>query len=163
LIRCAQRTEFEFRLENDVALIEPLVELLQEIAVSMQVVSGSRSAKMGVALEHALHNAMFRGNLEIPRGSSGAPDMALLRERLADPRYRERRVLVWAKVTPTEAQIVITDEGPGFDAAKFLSSATPEALAEAGRGLVLMKSFFGNLQFNERGNQVTLIQRVSTH
>jgi CheY-like chemotaxis protein len=161
LIRCSQRTEFEFLLENDVELIEPLVELLQEIAVSMQVVPSARRVKMGVALEHALHNAMFRGNLEIPRGATGAPDHALLKQRLADPHYRERRVHVAATLTRAQAQVVITDQGPGFDTAMVSAAGTTEVLAHGGRGLVLMKTFFSELFFNETGNQVTLIYRTS--
>jgi CheY-like chemotaxis protein len=158
LITCSQRAEFEFELENDVELIEPLVELLQQIATSMRVVEGTRKVRLGVALEHAVHNAMFRGNLEIPRGATGAPDADLLRTRLLDPRYCERKVHVMARITRHEATFVISDQGPGFDTVRVPQPGTPESLNQGGRGLVLMGTFFSEMRFNAAGNQVTLIQ-----
>lgn len=161
LIACSTRTEFEFELENDVELIEPLVELLQQIATSMQIVERTRRVRLGVALEHALHNAMFRGNLEIPRGSTGAPDLTLLQQRLSDARYRNRKVHVLARITRDEAVFVITDQGPGFDISTVPPAGVPASLTQGGRGLVLMGTFFSEIHFNDAGNQVTLIQRRS--
>jgi len=160
LIACSTRAEFEFDLENDVELIEPLVELLQQIATSMRVVERTRRVRLGVALEHALHNAMFRGNLEIPRGSTGAPDLALLQQRLSDAGYRDRKVHVLARVTRDEAVFVITDQGPGFDTSTIPQPGDPGSLTQGGRGLVLMRTFFSEIRFNDCGNQVTLIQRL---
>ncbi len=159
LIACSLRTEFEFVLENDVELIEPLVDLLQQISTSMNIVAGTKRVRMGVALEHAVHNAMFRGNLEIPRGVSGEPDFALLEQRLADPKYHQRRVHVLASITRDAATFVITDQGPGFDTSTVPPAGSAKALAQSGRGLTLMKAFFSELSFNDEGNQVTLIQR----
>lgn len=161
LIACSKRTEFEFELENDVELIEPLVELLQQVAVSMRVVSGNRRVRLGVALEHAVHNAMFRGNLEIARGATGAPDYELLQRRSNDPQYSDRRVIVRAKITRGQAEFVVADEGPGFDISTVPQAGDPESLTQGGRGLVLMKTFFTEVRFNSVGNEVTLIQRRS--
>lgn len=159
LIACSTRTEFEFELENDVELIEPLVELLQQIVTSMRIVTGTRRVRLGVALEHALHNAMFRGNLEVPRGHTSAPDMTLLKQRLTDAHYRDRKVHVLARITRGEATFVITDQGPGFDTSTVPQPGDPESLTHGGRGLVLMGTFFSEMHFNPVGNQVTLIQR----
>ncbi len=159
LIACSTRTEFEFELENDVELIEPLVELLQQIVTSMRIVEGTRRVRLGVALEHAVHNAMFRGNLEMPRGSSGAPDVELLQQRLTDAQYRDRKVHVLASITRAEAMFVVTDQGPGFDIATVPQPGDPDSLTHGGRGLVLMGTFFSEMRFNPTGNQVTLIQR----
>lgn len=159
LISCSQRTEFEFELENDVELIEPLVELLQQVAASMKVVSGTRRVRLGVALEHAVHNAMFRGNLEIPRGTTGAPDYELLQRRLNERPFSDRRVTVLAKITRELAEFVIRDQGPGFDITTVPQAGDPESLTHGGRGLVLMKTFFSEVRFNAAGNEVTLLQR----
>ena len=67
LIGCSRKTEFEFDLENDALLIEPLVDLIQQVISSMRLYDSATRVRVGVALEHALSNAMFRGTLEIPR------------------------------------------------------------------------------------------------
>lgn len=159
LIGCSKRTEFEFELENDVELIEPLVDLLQQIATSMDVVRGMQRVRMGVALEHAVHNAMFRGNLEIPNSGPGPVDSELLQARYGDVRFRERRVRVVATITRESATFVISDDGPGFDTTIVPDVGDAESLTKEGRGLILMRHFFTDVQFNSAGNEVTLIQR----
>jgi len=160
LVAGTRRAEFEFELENDVELIEPLVEWLQQIATSLGLVSGTRRLRLGVALEHALHNAMFRGNLEIARGESAVPDLAVLQQRLSDPSYAGRRVHVQATLTRGEARFTIADQGPGFDTAQVPLSGSLSSWTHPGRGLILMTSFFDDVQFNAVGNQVTLLHKA---
>ena len=157
LIEGTRRAEFEFELENDVELIEPLVEWLQQIAASLGLVSGTRRLKLGVALEHALHNAMFRGNLEVPRGETPVPDPQLLQRRMTDPHYAGRRVRVEAQLSRASGRFVITDQGPGFDTTQVPQAGNLAHWKHPGRGLILMTSFFDEVTFNAAGNQVTLL------
>jgi CheY-like chemotaxis protein len=164
LIGCATRTEFEFELENDGELIEPLVDLIQQVVHSMNLFDSAGRVRLGVALEHALANAMFRGNLEIPRNAANILDPQLVRERSSRSPWRDRRVHVHMLVTRDLAQFVIRDEGPGFDRKLIPDAGDPDSFRDGvGRGLVLIKTFIDEAVFNDSGNQITLIKRRDSH
>ena len=65
LISCLHRTELDFTLDNDPALIDPLVDLVQQMAAGMRLCDANDRFRIGVALKAALLNALYRGNLEI--------------------------------------------------------------------------------------------------
>jgi anti-sigma regulatory factor (Ser/Thr protein kinase) len=69
---------------------------------------------------------------------------------------------VHLKLTPGEAVCVIRDEGTGFDRATLPDPTDPAQLEKAsGRGLVLMRTFCDEVNFNEAGNEVTLVKRMA--
>ncbi|MBA2113920.1 response regulator [Bremerella alba] len=57
--------EFTFELQNDPALFERLVEMLQQICGSLGLCEDSGQVRLGMALEGVLFNACYRGNLEL--------------------------------------------------------------------------------------------------
>ena len=65
LLGCLTRSEFSFQLSSDVALIDPLVDILQQMMMGMRLCDSTGRVRVGLAVEHALLNAMYRGNLEI--------------------------------------------------------------------------------------------------
>jgi CheY-like chemotaxis protein len=168
LITTLQKNVFEFDLPNDADLTSPLVGLLMQVVAGMDVVSGTELVRIGVALEHAIVNAMYRGNLDL--GPSETPphraivyDDATNEEvesrKKTDP-YKDRRVYVEATVSKQEIRIVVRDDGNGFDTSKVPSAGDPKLLdSESGQGLVLMASFTDELIFNAKGNEVTLVKR----
>lgn len=161
LIGCSTKTEFAFEMENDVDLIEPFIDLVQQVIASMELLDTGNRVRLGVALEHALVNAMFRGNLEIQRNPSQVIDRQLIAERLEQPMYRDRKVHVNALITRELAQFVISDEGPGFDKSLIPDATSPDSFRDGvGRGLVLIKAFIDEVSFNDRGNRITMIQRA---
>lgn len=161
LIACSVKTEFTFEMENDVALIEPFIDLVQQVIASMELLDAGNRVRLGVALEHALVNAMIRGNLEIQRNTSPVLDRQLIAERLNQPVYSERKVYVNAVITREMAQFVIADEGPGFDKSLIPDAASPDSFRDGvGRGLVLIKAFIDEVSFNDKGNRITMIQRA---
>jgi hypothetical protein len=168
LIQCSTQSEFTFYLDNDPALVDPLVELVQQIVLSMGVCDTRGRLRVGVALEQALLNAIFHGNLEIGyedlqqvredlmQGASAD----LVRERAQQSPYRERKTYVHVRITREEAQFVVRDEGSGFDVSSVPKSADSEEIGkERGRGLILMKTFMDEVTYNDAGNEVTLIKR----
>jgi CheY-like chemotaxis protein len=170
LIRTLQRNEFVFDLPNDAGLISPLIGLLMQVIAGMDLIGGAELVRMGVALEHALVNAMYRGNLEL--GPSVTPphraivyDDAtsdLIERRRNSPPYRDRLVHVDAIAGKDEIRITVRDEGKGFDVSQVPRAINPKALdSESGRGLVLMASFTDQLIFNDTGNEVTLIKKCT--
>src|SRR6266566_3168207 len=66
------------------------------------------------------------------------------------------KLAVCWSATATAAQFMVRDEGPGFNPGDVPDPTDPENLErESGRGLLLMRSFMDDVQYNERGNEVT--------
>ena len=162
LIACTRKTDFEFDLESDPSIIEPLIEMVQQVAVSQGLMTHNNRLQMTVALEHALHNAMIRGNLELSREEMPVPNPKVIAERLNNPDYGDRKVYFRSLVTPDSAQFTIRDEGPGFDISQVPAADDPASFRDgSGRGLVLIKAFMDDVVFDETGNEIRMTKRRS--
>lgn len=163
LMECMTRTECAFELENKAALVHPMVTYLQERATHLGVCDESDATRIGVALEEALANALYHGNLEVGSELRGEDDQAyhaLIAERCQVPPFCDRRVHVRVKLSREEAVFVIRDEGDGFDPASLPDPTDPANLEKAsGRGLLLMRAFMDDVHYNDQGNAVTLTKR----
>jgi CheY-like chemotaxis protein len=152
-----------FVLDNDEVLIKSLATHLQQMLRCLPLADETDRLRVGLALEEALTNACYHGNLEVGATVGQADRRAqeeLARQRRGELPYRDRRIRVSAQISRDEAVFVIRDEGPGFDAAKLLASAPlsgPEP--ELGRGVILMRTIMDEVIYNDAGNQVTMIKR----
>lgn len=168
LAQCLQCAEFTLWLENDASLIDPLVDVVQRLVDKMQLCDATGRVRVGIALEEALLNALYRGNLELSfeqmqedranllQGLS----MGLAEQRRNEPPYCDRKILVKVNVSTDDLKIVVRDEGPGFDVVPVADSDDPSALGrEGGRGLVLMRTFMDEVTYNDAGNEVCMIKR----
>lgn len=167
LLSCMRESESTFELENDASLIPPLVEYLQEQLSRMELCDETGRIRVGVALEEALLNALYHGNLEISTEQLREASSNLLEndghdvvaERAAQPPYCDRRIRLKTKITPDESVYIVEDDGPGYDPAEFASPDDPASLErETGRGLMLMRTFMDRVEFSDRGNKVTLVK-----
>ena len=165
LISCLNRCEFDFQLASDAALIDPLVDLVSQMVAGMRLTDATGRFRVGAAVKEALLNAIYRGNLELtfaqlPDVRDGSPAGAagrLVEERRGQSPYRDRLVNVAVKISPDEARLVIRDQGPGFDPGQVPQAGSLDD--QSGRGLVLMRAFLDEVQFNDRGNELTLVKR----
>ena len=163
MLRLMMRWDCDFVLENDRSLIAPLVAYLQEHAVQLGICSASDATRLGIALDEALVNALYHGNLEL--NSDLREDNLSEFEREAVRRaeqapYSGRRLKVHARMTQGEAEFVIEDEGPGFDPARLPDPTDPANLERvSGRGVLLMRTFMDEVEYSERGNRVILRKR----
>ena len=171
LISCLEHCEFEFELENDPGLVDPLVELIQQMVAGMKLSDATGRFRVGAAVKEAILNAMFRGNLEISFQQMQDTRVSLIEgkgedlvaQRRQTPAFRDRKVNVSVHIDASEARFVVRDDGPGFDLAKIAKAGKPGSLdPETGRGLVLMRSFMDEVSYNSRGNEVTLVKRRET-
>ncbi len=164
LLKCMLRTESIFHLENDPALFEPLVRYLQEETMRLGVCGEADRVRVGIALEEALANALYHGNLEIAsqlRGSPGYRELIAAR-RIQSP-YQQRRIEVEARITRSEAAFAIRDEGAGFDPQALPDPTDASNIERAsGRGIFLMKAFMDEVLYNDVGNAVVLVKRRVT-
>ncbi len=148
--------ELNFELRNDLSLIPPLVRVIQEMLRSLPLSDEAERLRVGVAVEEAIKNAIYRGNLEI--GSveeEGRSRDEVFAERVYELPYCNRRVNVQAVVSHSEASFTISNEGPEFDPAPF---ETDEFNADSprGRGIRLMRTFMDEVEFGDHGRQVVL-------
>lgn len=160
-----QRWETEFEIENDLDLVTALSAYLMQSFCSLRLCSSAEQLRVGVALDEALLNAYFHGNMEVSsklRETNYHEFFDLAERRSHESPYRERRIKVWAKYSPNEARFVIRDDGPGFDINALPDPRDPRYLERPhGRGLLLMRTFLDDVRYNERGNEVTLIKSSS--
>jgi CheY-like chemotaxis protein/anti-sigma regulatory factor (Ser/Thr protein kinase) len=158
------RTESQFVLDNDLALIPPLIAHLKENLAVMGGCDETMLLRVSVALREAVLNAIDHGNLELDsrmREESEVNYHRLGEERRQQAPYRDRRVHVMARETPAEAVYVIRDEGPGFDPSRLPDPLDPANLESAsGRGLLLIRTFMTEVRHNATGNEITLIRRA---
>lgn len=114
---------------------EKIVELLEARSFSPQDVFGIR-----LSLEEALVNAIKHGN-------GGDP---------------EKSVHVQCRIAADEIDIVIEDEGPGFDPGDIPDPTLEENLeVPSGRGVMLMRSFMTQVEYNDTGNRVRLLKTLA--
>ncbi len=157
LVSCTIKTDFEFDLDNDPNIIDPLIDMVQQVAISQGLLTHNSRVQLGVALEHALLNSMIRGNLELSRAEMPVLSQAMVAERRALEPYRNRRVYFRSLVTRDSAQFTIRDQGPVFDTSTIPAATNPDSFKDgAGRGLVLVQAFMDEVVFDATGNQLTM-------
>jgi serine/threonine-protein kinase RsbW len=126
------------RLPSEVECIEEAVELVTRHCLAGHDASHKTRFRLQVVLSEALSNAIMRRNRE----------------------DRGKWVHVRAELGPDVIQLVVTDEGAGFDPAAVPEPIRPEQLDEAnGRGLYLIRKLVDDVRFNEQGNSICMILR----
>ena len=157
LMSCARKTDFEFELENDIDLIEPLIDMVQEVVGSQEILSQRCQVQLGVALENALTNAMFRGNLAMSREDFPVLSRDSISARAKSEPYGSRRVHFHALVTQDKVEFQIRDEGDGFDTSQLPAASDPESFRDGvGRGLVLIQAFMDEVNYNDSGRSLEM-------
>lgn len=165
LLECLDRVEATFQLDNDPALVPPLIARLQDTLSRMAICDQHTQIRIGIALEEALLNGLYHGNLELSselRQDGSDRYYQLGRERLRQEPYRSRRLYIRSGVSRGEAVFVIRDDGPGFDVSTLPDPTDPENLVRAsGRGLLLIRTFMDDVRHNDRGNEITMVKRTA--
>jgi len=165
LMHRIERHQSTFVLENDASLIPSVVNYLQQTITRMRLCDEADCLRIGVALEEALLNAYYHGNLEISselREQDHSAYYELSRKRCIEEPYCTRSIFIDAVLTRTESTFVVRDEGQGFDPATLPDATDPANLERpCGRGLLLMRTFMDEVRFNTVGNEVTMIKQRS--
>jgi len=153
--------DVQYELENDTDLIWPLIDQLQN---NLPPWSDKDRLQIGMALDEAMANAMYHGNLEVDSDLKQHEEdefYILVDQRRTQSPYQERRVRISAYFSPKEIRISIADQGPGFDPSKIDDPRKKENLEKlSGRGLLLIRSFMDSVWHNGTGNKITMIKRV---
>jgi DNA-binding response OmpR family regulator len=159
----ALRVEYRLTTDSNPAHIGGIVSWLMKTTAS--TLPETQRLHLRGTLQELLFNAMEHGNLEIFYREKQAALMdnryeALLAQRLTTPRLGDRKVTIQVLYDKL-AQVLqyrIADEGKGFKWRGILSRSQAGCHSEDmnGRGIFLAHSFFPNLRYNDRGNEVTV-------
>ena len=131
--------QFEVVIPSDTeagqAVQERIVSRLESLEYSVRDVFGVR-----LALEEALVNAIKHGNG-------------------LDP---DKTVRVNCLIEDDLLRVEIEDQGPGFNMCEVPDPTAEENLERpCGRGIMLIKSFMTNVEYNAKGNRVVLEKKRS--
>jgi anti-sigma regulatory factor (Ser/Thr protein kinase) len=163
LMEFMTQNDCEFHLENDRTLIPPLVGYLQESVAKLGICEESEQMRVGIAVDEALVNALYHGNLEVSselREADAEAYQLLVQQRLEQAPYCDRRIRVRAQLTTEQAVFTIRDQGRGFDPSILPDPTDPGNLERvSGRGILLMRTFMDEVAYNDVGNCVKLIKR----
>jgi CheY-like chemotaxis protein/anti-anti-sigma regulatory factor len=158
-------SEYRFLLPNNLLLVSPLMDFLQGHLERIGLCHEVDELRVAIALREALVNAVTHGNLEAPRElreTDYEGYMRCLAARQNQSPYKDRRVHVTARETPQEVVYTVRDEGPGFNAFALPDPTVGENFKKAtGRGLYLVRTFMDEVNFNDAGNEITLVKRRS--
>lgn len=156
-----------FSINNDATLIRALIIHVRRFISKARLCDETAEIRTCVALEEALNNALYHGNLELDsslRDGDPATFRVMVEERRHAHPYRNRKIHLSVQIETDQATIVIRDEGPGFDPHQLPDPTAPANLEKlSGRGLLLMRTFMDEVEFNERGNELTLIKRRNSN
>jgi DNA-binding response OmpR family regulator len=120
--------------------------------------------EVGLGLYEIIINAIEHGNLEITfeekwQALERGDYEELLRERLSNPAFSERQVVIDYQMIPGELHCVVRDEGKGFNWRHVPYPDPPNRLLlPCGRGIFLARIYLDRVEFNEKGNVVRLVK-----
>lgn len=118
---------------HSIAAQEVLSELIAELEANGW--SHREIFQMQLAFDEAVMNAITHGN--------GGDE--------------KKFVSIAMEVSPTQASLEITDEGPGFDPDDVRDCTGAEAVCEPhGRGLLLIRTYMTSVEYHNRGSCVVL-------
>lgn len=162
--RRRQVDEYELKLPSQRTLMSATAAFLRQRIQAAELCAEKELLRLGIALEEALLNACLHGNLELEsvlREDGGDQFEALADERGRQDPWMRRRIHVSARITQDQARIVVRDEGAGFDPLQLPDPTDPENLLKPhGRGVMIMKMFLDEVEWNAAGNQVTMVMNA---
>lgn len=140
-----------------------MMQLIQEELDGLGVLDRTGRIRVGVALQEALTNALYHGNLELSSDLRQDDERAFheaAEVRRGLPPYASRQIRVLVRIDRETATFTISDDGPGFDISRIDRPIEPEELFRiGGRGLLLIRTFMDDVTFNAVGNVITMIKR----
>lgn len=152
-------SRFEFEFGNEPERLRTLVEFIEKTLRVVSPLDRNDRLRISMSVDQGLHNAVYRGNLEIASdykvpfidSLGDAATARVVDERLNAEPYASRKIQVVLEFKPDRFGIRIRDEGPGFDINLTGNWDNPEA-----RGIILMKAFMDKVEYNEKGNDIQL-------
>lgn len=152
-----------YTIENSPELLPMIVSQVRQRIEDWPFTDPIETVRVTVALSEALDNALYHGNLELDsdlrQGDGHAWREESLRRRDLAP-FRDRRIRFDGWFGSDAARFTVRDEGTGFNPLAQVDCTESQNLERcSGRGLLLMQMYMDAVNFNDTGNEVTLIKR----
>lgn len=148
-LRTLEEGRFSFRTLDDAHV---LAALAASVCDEPEIVVLGLSELLVNAVEHGNLGIRF---LEKTRLREAGTWELEVRQRLAQPEYRERRAHLTITAQPEAWVFTVEDEGDGFDWRSYLELAPERAFAPNGRGIALSRQLaFHQLEYLGAGNRV---------
>ncbi|MEZ6057369.1 MAG: response regulator [Planctomycetaceae bacterium] len=159
-----QMTEVAYSVDNDLNLVSALVQEVRELIRSRHLFEENECVRISTAIDEALANAYYHGNLDVCsdlKEEDAEKFYNLAAERRTQLPYADRQIHVRVRFTKDALEVVIRDDGKGFNPKSLPDPREPGFLERpCGRGVLLMRSFMDDISFNEVGNEVRLRKHV---
>ncbi len=160
-----------YKIPNDLQYTLPLIDILTDKIDRIGICNEAELTNVRFALDEALVNAVVHGNLEIESSVKGASLEEMLefnkvvRERSEREPYSTRKVIITRQLSRDRVTFTIEDQGKGFQWQSLPNTLDEmELLSSHGRGLFLIRAFMSKVEFNDKGNRITLTkQKASLH
>ena len=131
------REKIEFELPSDINLMNGVLHYLHERVAKLGIINPDHS-NLFIALDEAFVNAVKHGNKN----------------------DQQKLVRITADLSTKEARFTIEDEGEGFNINEIPDPRDPANLFKSsGRGVLLIYNIMDEVEYNERGNRLTMVKR----
>jgi anti-sigma regulatory factor (Ser/Thr protein kinase) len=138
------------------------MKLVREELEGMEFWDETGLIQVSIALQEAVTNAVFHGNLEVDsehrQTDESVFDQIAEERRRCEP-YRSRRVRIHVQLDGDAARFSVSDDGPGYDTSLLERPVDATDLDRiGGRGLLLIRTFMDDVRFNFNGNQIIMLK-----
>lgn len=163
MVERLKRYDAQFECENNPSLVAHLIEFIQERMGQLGLCDEESKWTIGIALEEAILNGIYHGNLELPSELKQGGMNRFYEEaekRMGQEPYSRRKLHIDVHLDRHRARIVIRDEGKGFDITRIADRAPTDGSERGtGRGILMIRSFMDEVLYNTKGNEITLIKK----
>ncbi len=155
-----------FELPTRLEWVNPVTVRLISVFAAMGVCTDENRFNVALGLVEILTNAIEHGNLGITgaeksklKAQGEAIYQAEVHRRMTLPDAATRKMTIHATCDRAKATIRVMDEGPGFEFNHLPDPTDPENLFKpSGRGILLARTFLDIVDYEGRGNAVTLVK-----
>lgn len=131
---------------------------------------GNIVTQLRLAISEIIINAIEHGNLEITYEDKlikmqSDEYFEYISGKMMEDKNKEKKVKVEFLLNSEKIVVKITDQGKGFNYAKYLDKQdidTSENFLQHGRGIALAKEIFDEIKYNDKGNQVIMTKYFNT-
>jgi CheY-like chemotaxis protein len=158
-----EKGDMRFIIPSDVDLIDGVSSYITDRAMDLGIIPGHHKFYTQLAIDEAISNAILHGNLRIKdleaEDKRNRTREELYRERFSQPEFGNKKVHIEAVLNPSMMEVVVTDEGDGFNYSELPDPTDSENVFRYhGRGIFVIRNTMDQVRFNEKGNSITLVK-----
>lgn len=152
-----------FVIPSNIDLIDGVSSYITDRAIDLGIIPVHQKFYTQLAIDEAISNAILHGNFRIKalqaEGKQNLTREELYRLRAKEPEFSEKKVFIDSTIDTTKLEVVVTDEGEGFDITEIPDPTNTEHVFRYhGRGIFVMNNVMDQVKFNDTGNSITLVK-----